>query len=101
MGGVVCFALLLVFSIQAFQDIRRFLVRVKGDISYSFLIIAIFSGLFLVLMVEPIMDGIVNLFILFCLYKGLLTDTFPQNHEQPDTPDQATPLKEKATPGIR
>lgn len=76
-GGVVCLILLLVFSIKAFRDIRKFLLAYKGDITYTFMAMAIFTGLFLVFMVEPILDGIVNLFILFCLYKGLLTDTQP------------------------
>ena len=88
-GGVIPFVLLLIYSWKAFKGIRKFLRSNAGDITYNFLLIVISTGLFLVFMVEPILDGIVNLFILFCLFRGLLT--YPLEEEEPAEKPEGLP----------
>ena len=100
-GGVVCLILLLVFSVKSFQDIRKFLAGNRGDITYNFMTVTTFMGLFLVFMVEPVMDGIVNLFILFCLYKGLLTDTPPLKEASAPSPTEELETAGQVASGVR
>lgn len=71
-SGVIPFVLLIIYSIKSFFQVKRS-IRVNPELLYlnnQFLIYAI--AFFLIFMVEPIFEGVFSIFVVFCLYKGII-----------------------------
>lgn len=71
-GTVISFILLLIFSFKAFTNIKKALSADKSAVLFNVTIliysIAIFSQLF----VEPALESLFILFVLFCFMQGVL-----------------------------
>lgn len=73
MGGVISFILFLVFTINI---LFKFILMLKNNnnLFLKNLFIVYYLGFSLVFFVEPIMDGYYLLFLLFCLFTGILVE---------------------------
>ena len=72
-AGILPFLLLVVFSISAALKLRKTLYNI-GKRTFPLKIILLIYGLgfFLILSVEPILDGMYPMFVVFCAYTGIL-----------------------------
>lgn len=70
-SGVIPFFLLLGFSIKSFFILKSAVFRNKVNLAFNNQLIVYFISLNLVFMVEPIFEGVIEMFMLFCLLVGI------------------------------
>lgn len=71
-AGIVPFLLLVVFTIRSFFNIRKALKLYPKELLLNTTILVYSIALFLIFFVEPIMEGLFNLFVVFCLFQGII-----------------------------
>jgi len=71
-SGIIPFALLIIYSIRSFFQVRRTIRLNPDDISFNIIILMYAIAFFLIFMVEPIFEGIFSLFVVFCLFMGVI-----------------------------
>ncbi len=70
-GGVCSLFFLVLFTISSFVFLKR-VIRINKNDMQNIFAITNFYGMLAVFFVEPIMEGIPYLFMVFCLFIGLL-----------------------------
>ena len=70
-AGIVPAVLLLAFVIAAAAEGIRFAFNRKADIRYRFIIIAVFTGVYSMFFLEPVIQGAPWLFAAFCFIFGM------------------------------
>ncbi|MFK7813560.1 MAG: O-antigen ligase family protein [Maribacter sp.] len=71
-SGIIPFFLLVGFSIKSFFILKSKVLKNKTNLFLNNLLIVYFLALNLVFMVEPIFEGVLELFLLFCLLMGVV-----------------------------
>ncbi len=71
-GGVISFALLVLYTIKSFFQIKKIINTNSKELSLNVLILIYSLAFVMIFMVEPIFEGIFSLFVLFCLFKGII-----------------------------
>ena len=71
-SGIIPFVLLVIFSISSIFNIKKTIKLNSSDFRFNVLILVYFIAFFLLFMVEPIFDGVFSLFVIFCLFMGIL-----------------------------
>ena len=69
--GLIPFFFLVLYTIKSIQNIISIINNKTVDLQFKIVIFSIFSGCFLNFMVEPILEGVPFMFILFCLFNGM------------------------------
>ena len=72
-AGVIPFFLLLLFSAKSFKEIKHAVKNNLKNHSLNVLIIVYYVAFSLVFMVEPIFEGMFEMFVIFCLFVGVIT----------------------------
>ena len=73
-AGIIPFILLLLFTFNSLKQVRK---AIRINPQWLVLNVSIFTytiAFLLIFMVEPIFDGIFSLFVLFCLYIGMINN---------------------------
>ncbi|SMC54886.1 hypothetical protein [Cellulophaga tyrosinoxydans] len=71
-GGIISFVLLILYFLKVFNLIRKIIMNKIVPIYFQILCLTYIVGFFSLFMVEPGIDGTFTLFILFCLFVGLI-----------------------------
>lgn len=71
-GGFIPFVILILYSLRFINLIYNIFFSKKIDMSFQILCLTYTLGFFSLFMVEPGIDGTFTLFILFCLFVGLV-----------------------------
>ncbi len=71
-SGVIPFFLLIGFSIKSFLILKSKVSKNKTNLAFNNLLIVYFIAFNLVFMVEPIFEGVFEMFAIFCLYMGIV-----------------------------
>lgn len=71
-GGIIPFLFLIIFSIMSFINIKKTIRVSKKNYAFNNLIIVYSIAFFLVFMVEPILEGMLQLFAVFCFFMGVV-----------------------------
>ena len=71
-SGIIPFAILTVYSIRSFFQIKKTVRLNPNTLPLNALILIYSVAFFLVFMVEPIFDGVFSFFVIFCLFKGII-----------------------------
>jgi len=71
-GGVLSFVLLSIITIRVIKDLLKNLKNENVLLSSKVHLLVYFIAFILIFMVEPILDGMTSLFVLFCLFSGIL-----------------------------
>ena len=71
-SGIIPFVLLIIYSIKSFFQVKRAIAISKENVLLNGQILFYAIAFFLLFMVEPIFEGLFSLFVVFCLYKGIL-----------------------------
>ncbi|VAW11533.1 hypothetical protein MNBD_BACTEROID03-1074 [hydrothermal vent metagenome] len=71
-SGIIPFIFLVAFSIRSFFNVKAAVRNNRERQTFNNLLIAYFVAFFLVFMVEPIFEGIFELFAIFCLFMGIV-----------------------------
>lgn len=71
-SGVIPFFLLLGFSIKSFLTLKSAISKNKMNFAFNNQLIVYFIAFNLVFMVEPIFEGVIEMFALFCLFMGIV-----------------------------
>ncbi|TRZ45016.1 O-antigen ligase family protein [Robertkochia solimangrovi] len=79
-GGVICFFLLVIYSLASLKNIYNFLIKKNIDFRFRALLAIYLSGFYLVFMVEPIFEGMFTFFSLSCFVQGIV-NTYQKNEE--------------------
>jgi len=84
-GGIIPFVILILYSIRALNLIRKIITSKLIPLEFQNICLLYAIAFFSQFMVEPGIDGTFSLFILFCLFVGLIrqhyTDTVTENVE--------------------
>ncbi|WP_157378278.1 O-antigen ligase family protein [Arenibacter latericius] len=71
-SGIIPFIILIVYSIRSFIQIKRTVLINKESTYLNTQIIIYAIAMFLLFMMEPIFEGLFSLFVVFCIYKGII-----------------------------
>ncbi len=71
-SGIIPFIVLIVYSVRSFLQIKKSILINPQNISLNIMILIYAIGFLLIFTVEPIFEGIFSLFIMFCVYKGVI-----------------------------
>lgn len=71
-SGVIPFVLLIIYMGKSLIKIRQFIKLPTNSLEVNVMVLVYGLAFFLVFMVEPIFEGIFELFTIFCLYMGIL-----------------------------
>lgn len=71
-AGIIALVMLLLFTISAASEIMSFLKMKKLQFTTRVLVLAVYLVIFMQFMVEPILQGVQWLFMLFCFIHGLV-----------------------------
>jgi len=71
-SGIIPFILLIIFTIRSILSIRKTIKLNQHDLKFNVLILVYGISFFLLFMVEPIFDGVFSMFVIFCLFIGML-----------------------------
>lgn len=80
-SGVIPFLILLIYSVRSFFQIKRTILFKNDNIYLNANILVYGIAIFLLFMVEPIMEGLFPFFIVFCLYKGIINKYYSNLHQ--------------------
>lgn len=72
MSGIFPFIILVLFFVSAIYSLIRLIRNRNVGPNIKILLIGVFLALFLQFMIEPILDGVPWLFLLFCIIVGML-----------------------------
>lgn len=71
-SGVIPFALLVIYSVKSFFHVKRSIRVHPENLFFNNQLLIYAVGFLLIFMVEPIFDAAFSLFVIFCLYKGII-----------------------------
>ncbi|MEQ8422594.1 MAG: O-antigen ligase family protein [Arenibacter algicola] len=71
-GGIIPFLLLIIYTLKSIFQIKKTVLLKKENSLINGQILSYGIAFFLLFMVEPIFEGLFSLFVVFCLYKGIL-----------------------------
>ena len=74
-GTVICFILLIVFSLRSFNKIHKFIRNKSISLPLKNLVLIYFIAFYLQFFVEPILDGSSQLFVFYCLFQGVVNES--------------------------
>ena len=72
-GGIIPFIFLSLFTILCVYLVIKTLKISPHNLYFNTTILVLFFGFMAVFFVEPVMEGMLDLFLIFCLYIGLLS----------------------------
>jgi len=71
-GGIIPFTLLIIFTIRSLRKIFKIVFHASKNILLNTIIAIYTLSSFLVFFVEPVMEGLFHLFVVFCLFQGII-----------------------------
>lgn len=71
-GGFIPFFMLILLTVKAFSYVRKAILKAKNAYAFNNQLIVYFSSFMLLFMVEPIFEGMFNLFAVFCFFIGVV-----------------------------
>lgn len=71
-GGAISFFLLVIYSIRSCILLKKAISSNSSNLRTKIVLLSYFLGLFLLFMVEPIIDGSFHIFAFFCLLIGII-----------------------------
>lgn len=71
-SGVIPFVLLIIYSVKSFFHVKRSVQVNPGLLFLNNQLLIYAMAFFLIFMVEPIFEGAFSIFVVFCLYKGII-----------------------------
>lgn len=82
-SGVIPFFLLLGFSIKSFFVLKSAVFKNKENLAFNNQLLVYFIAFNLVFMVEPIFEGVIEMFALFCFFMGIVTMYRSEQRQNP------------------
>lgn len=71
-AGIIPFILLIIFTSNSFFDVLKSVRKNKSALAFNNQIIIYFFSFMMVFMVEPIFEGMFDLFAVFCFFVGVV-----------------------------
>lgn len=72
-AGILPFVLLSLFTILNIPLIRDSLTKSRNNYYFNTIVLSSFLGFLLIFFVEPVMEGMFMLFLIYCFYSGFLS----------------------------
>ncbi|TMM53791.1 hypothetical protein FEE95_18000 [Maribacter algarum] len=70
--GIIPFIILIIFSVRSFRTIKKTISFKSNQLYFSVQILIYSIAFFMLFMVEPIFDGMFEMFTIFCVFIGIL-----------------------------
>ncbi len=74
--GLIPFFFLTLYTVKSMYNIIRITINKNLDNHFKILLVSIFLAFLLNFMVEPILEGVPRIFLLFCLFSGMVRKYF-------------------------
>lgn len=69
--GLIPFFFLLLYTLNSIKGVVNIIIYKSIDLQFKIFTLSIYLGFFLVFMVEPILEGVPYMFLLFILFNGM------------------------------
>lgn len=78
-SGLIPFIIMIVFSCITFNHMLKMFKNRNSDSAMRFLILCLYIGVMINFFVEPIMEGLLNFFLGFCVVNGMIDCYYYKN----------------------
>lgn len=77
---VIAFFILIIFSIRSLLVVKRTISKDKNNLFLNSIVVAYTLAIFLMLFVEPIIEGIYPFFLIYCLFIGIVKAIYTRDN---------------------
>lgn len=71
-SGIVPLVFALIYSIRTFLNMLKIFRDKSNDMGLRYLLVSVYTGVILNFFVEPVLEGLLNFFLAFCMINGIV-----------------------------